>query len=276
MDNRTIGVFDSGVGGLSVLREIHQLLPAQPVIYFADQAHVPYGSRQIEEVQGFAHEITRFLLDRGAGLIVVACNTASVAALQSLRQAFPHIPFVGMEPAVKPAAETSHSGAVGVLATAATFQTAMYASVVERFAQGVALLEDPCIGLVDQIEKGDLDGPQTRVILENALKPMLAAGVDTIVMGCTHYPFVIPLIQQIVGPKVQVIDPAPAIARQTRRMLETHGLLAPGKRRVAMRFVTSGDRLAFKRSLRQLLNQIRPVEQVSWLDGKIVPITREK
>lgn len=153
MDNRTIGVFDSGVGGLSVLREIHQLLPAQPVIYFADQAHVPYGSRQIEEVQGFAHEITRFLLDRGAGLIVVACNTASVAALQSLRQAFPHIPFVGMEPAVKPAAETSHSGAVGVLATAATFQTAMYASVVERFAQGVALLEDPCIGLVDQIEK---------------------------------------------------------------------------------------------------------------------------
>jgi len=273
---KTIGVFDSGVGGLSVLREIHKLLPAQPVIYFADQGHVPYGSRQIEEVQGFAHKITQYLLDLGAGLIVVACNTASVAALQSLRQAYPHVPFVGMEPAVKPAAETSHSRRVGILATAATFQTAMYASVVERFAQGVTLLEDPCYGLVDQIENGNLNGPQTRAILENALKPMMAAGVDTIVMGCTHYPFVIPLIQQIVGPGVKVIDPAPAIARQTLRMLEAHDLLATGKRRAATHYFTSGDRLAFKRSLRQLLNQNRPVEQVSWLDGRIIPITPEK
>jgi glutamate racemase len=272
MDIRTIGIFDSGVGGLSVLREIRALLPAQPVIYFADQGHVPYGSRQIEEVRAFSHTITDYLLNHGAQLIVVACNTASVAALQSLRQAYPHIPFVGMEPAVKPAAQESHSKKVGVLATAATFQTAMYASVVERFAQGVSIMENPCIGLVDEIEQGNLHGDKTRAILEKALLPMKAAGVDTIVMGCTHYPFVIPLIQSIVGTDVHVIDPAPAIARQTRRMLEAHNLLVTGKRKAAVRFITSGEAKAFRRSLRGLLNLDRPVRQVAWQNGRIVDI----
>jgi len=270
LDKKSIGIFDSGVGGLSVLREIRALLPSQPAIYFADQGHVPYGSRRIEEVRAFAHAITDYLLDQGARLIVVACNTASVAALQSLRQAYPRIPFVGMEPAVKPAAESSHSGKVGVLATAATFQTAMYASVVERFAQGVTVLEDPCIGLVDHIENGNLDGAQSRSILENALHPMVAAGVDTIVMGCTHYPFVIPLIQEIVGPEVRVIDPAPAIARQTRRMLETHDLLITSRRKAAVRYITSGDPRVFRRALRQLMHQDRPVQKVTWQDGRIV------
>lgn len=270
MNKNLIGIFDSGVGGLSVLREIRALLPAQPAIYFADQGHVPYGNRQIEEVRYFSHEITEYLLELGARLIVVACNTASVAALHSLRQAYPHIPFVGMEPAVKPAAESSHSGKVGVLATAATFQTAMYASVVERFAHGVTIMEDPCLGLVDQVEKGDLDGTQTRAILEKALHPMLDAGVDTIVMGCTHYPFVIPLIQQIVGSDVRVIDPAPAIARQTKRMLESHGLLVTGRRKAAVHYITSGDPRSFRRSLRRLINQDRPVQQVAWQDGRII------
>lgn len=270
MDKHTIGVFDSGVGGLSVLREIRALLPAQPIIYFGDQGHVPYGSRQIEEVRAFAHTITEYLLDHGARLIVVACNTASVAALQTLRQAYPQIPFVGMEPAVKPAAQESQSHKVGVLATAATFQTSMYASVVERFAKGVAILEDPCVGLVDQIEAGNLEGGETRAILERALLPMKAAGVDTIVMGCTHYPFVIPLIQQIVGPDVRVIDPAPAIARQTRRMLEAHNLLVESSRKAPLRFITSGDAAEFKRALRQLLNLDCPVRKVTWQDARIV------
>lgn len=270
MNNHTIGIFDSGVGGLSVLREIRALLPSQPVIYFADQGHVPYGSRQIEEVRAFSHAITAYLLERGARLIVVACNTASVAALQSLRQAYPQIPFVGMEPAVKPAAQESHSRKVGVLATAATFQTSMYASVVERFAQGVTILEDPCIGLVDEIEAGNLDGEQTRSILERALLPMKAAGVDTIVMGCTHYPFVIPTIQQIVGPEIHVIDPAPAIARQTRRMLEAHNLLAEGEHDAPVRFITSGDAAEFRRVLHQLLNLDCPARKVSWQNGRIV------
>jgi glutamate racemase len=270
LESKTIGVFDSGVGGLSVLREIRALLPAQPAIYFADQGHVPYGSRSIEEVRSFAHTITDYLLELGARLIVVACNTASVAALQSLRRAYPDIPFVGMEPAVKPAVEASHSGKVGVLATAATFQTAMYASVVERFARGVTLLEDPCIGLVDQIEKGDLEGEHTRAILERVLLPMKSAGVDTVVMGCTHYPFVIPLIQQIVGPDVRVIDPAPAIAQQTRRMLEKHDLLAIGENQAAVTYITSGDAESFEYSLYKLLKVEGSARQVIWQDGRII------
>jgi len=143
--------------------------------------------------------------------------------------------------------------------------------VVERFANGVTILQDTVPGLVTAIENGQLDAPETRAILERALEPMLAQNIDTVVLGCTHFPFVIPLIQQIVGPGVKVIDPAPAIARQTLRMLEAHDLLATGKRRAATHYFTSGDRLAFKRSLRQLLNQNRPVEQVSWLDGRITP-----
>jgi len=222
-----IGVFDSGVGGLSVLRAIRPQLPGVPVIFLADQAHVPYGPRSLEQVRGFSEAITRYLLGRGCTLIVVACNAASAAALHHLRQVFPGVPFVGMEPAVKPAAEHTRSGVVGVLATPATFQGALYASVVARFADGVTLLPHTCPGLVTQIEAGQLDTPQTRSILEEALHPMLAQGIDTVVLGCTHYPFVIPLIQQIVGPQVRVIDPAPAVARQVGRLLEAQGLKIP-------------------------------------------------
>ena len=209
-----IGVFDSGVGGLSVLRQIQHQFPQENLIYLADQQHVPYGPRPLGQVRQFSEAITRFLLDQGVKLIVVACNTASAAALYHLRETFPEVPFVGMEPAVKPAAEQTQSGVVGVLATPATFQGRLYASVVERFASGVLLLQDTCPGLVDQIEMGDLQGPKTRAILEDALTPMLERGIDRVVMGCTHYPFVIPLIQEIVGPGVRVIDPAPAVARQ--------------------------------------------------------------
>lgn len=264
-----IGVFDSGVGGLSVLRAIRATLPSWPVIYFADQAHVPYGTRQIEEVRLFAHEITRFLQYRGARLVVVACNTASVAALKSLRESFPDLPFVGMEPAVKPAAEQTHSRVVGVLATEATFHTAMYASVVERFAQGVTVLQDSCKGLVTQIEKGDLDGPDTRKILENAISPMLAQGVDTIVMGCTHYPFVIPLIEQIAGPEVRVIDPAPAIARQVQRLLETNNISNENPFQAEVEFLTTGDPDHFSRMITRLLSEHHPVEKVTWVDGRL-------
>ena len=157
-----IGVFNSGVGGLSVLRPLRQQLPAESFVFFADQAHVPYGPRPLEEVRRFSVGITRFLIEQGARLIVVACNTASAAALQHLRDSFPGIRFVGMEPAVKPAAEQSRTRAVGVLATPATFQGALFASVVERFAQGVSVLPQTLPGLVERIEAGDLDGPQAR------------------------------------------------------------------------------------------------------------------
>ena len=255
-----------------MLREIRSLLPAQPLLYFADQAHVPYGSRKIEEVLEFSLGITRYLLDQGAKLIVVACNTASVAALKNLREVYPDIPFVGMESAVKPAAEQTRSSVVGVLATQATFHTAMYASVVERFAHGVTILEDPCPGLVAQIEKGDLEGSEIRVILENALTPMLEKGVDTVVMGCTHYPFVIPLIRQIVGPDVQVIDPAPAVARQVRRMLEARQLLANGRHRAASRFATTGDPAHFQAMVKQLLSEVHTIEPKAWRDDRVVDL----
>ncbi|HOV06062.1 MAG TPA: glutamate racemase [Anaerolineaceae bacterium] len=264
-----IGVFDSGVGGLSVLREIHALLPAQPVLYFADQGHVPYGSRQIEEVRAFARGITRYLLGQGAQLIVIACNTASVAALKILRDEFPQIPFVGMEPAVKPAAEQSLSRKIGILATEATFQTAMYASVVDRFAHGVTLMEDPCPGLVSQIEKGNLAGKETRAILTRALEPMVNAGVDTIVMGCTHYPFVIPLIHELAGSQLRIIDPAPAVARQVRRVLEANNLLNPGSDVAMVRFVTSGDVAQFQQALHSLIGVEAPVEKAFWQGEEI-------
>lgn len=270
-----IGVFDSGVGGLSVLRAICARLPGQPVVFLADQAHVPYGSRSLEEVRAFSVAITRFLLNQGASCIVVACNTASAAALHHLRAEFADIPFVGMEPAVKPAAETTHSGVVGVLATPATFQGALYASVVERFANGVTVLQDTCPGLVAQIEAGDLDGPRTRAILDRALEPMLAQGMDTIVLGCTHYPFVIPLIQQIAGPGVRVIDPAPAVARQTERVLAQRGLLAPPGTAATPRFFTTGPVPAFTALAQRLVAGCCPgfavekVEPAQWNGSRL-------
>ena len=266
-----IGVFDSGVGGLSVLKAIRQQMPQQPVIYLADQAHVPYGQRSLEQVRAFSEEITRFLLSQGARLVVVACNAASAASLHHLRRVFPQVPFVGMEPAVKPAAEQTRTGVVGVLATPATFQGELYASVVERFAQGVRLLQDTCPGLVKQIEDGQLDTPQPRAILERALIPMLAEKIDTVVLGCTHYPFVIPLIQEIAGPGVRVIDPAPSVARQTGRLLQAAGLEAgPQDAPAWVSYYTSADALALQNLLPKLLDCTGIVRHVGWQELKLI------
>lgn len=263
-----VGVFDSGVGGLSVLREIRRELPGVVYLYVADQAHVPYGPRPLAEVRAFSEEIVRYLLTRGARLIVVACNAASAGALHHLREVFPAVPFVGMEPAVKPAAESTRSGKVGVLATPATFQGALFASVVERFANGVELFTHTCPGLVAQIEEGNLEVPKARAILEGALHPMLAEGIDTVVLGCTHYPFVIPLIQQIVGPGVRVIDPAPAVARQVRRVLAEAAsdvvAAASAGNSAPVRLVTSGDPVRFSEVVPLLLGEPWPAGQVRW------------
>lgn len=267
-DQRPIGVFDSGVGGLSVLRALREQIPAEDLLYFGDQGHVPYGARPMEQIQAFSEAITLWLLDRGAKLIVVACNTASAAALKTLRQKFPAVPFVGMEPAVKPAAEHTHSGVVGVLATPATFQGVLYASVVERFANGVEVLQDTCPGLVAEIEAGALDGPAARRILESALEPMLAQGIDTVVLGCTHYPFVIPLIKEIVGENVRVIDPAPAVARQARRLLDAAGIRRSSEGRGSVRFVTTGDARAMESLLPVLFREVGEVESVRWISDR--------
>ncbi len=267
MLSNPIGVFDSGVGGLSVLRAMRMLMPEETILYLGDQAHVPYGPRSMEQIQSFSEGITRFLLDHDSKLIVVACNTASAAALTYLRGRFPGVPFVGMEPAVKPAAETTKTGKVGILATPATFQGALYASVVERFAAGVELFQHTCPGLVSQIEKGDLNSSVTRAILEDALHPMLEKNIDTVVLGCTHYPFVIPLIQQIVGDanRVRVIDPAPSVAKQAKRLLEAQGMKNQPQDRVSpVRFFTSGNPSEMKSILPVLLGEAGVVESVVW------------
>lgn len=264
-----VGIFDSGVGGLSVLREIHRLIPAQPLIYLADQAHVPYGPRPLEEVRAFSEAVTRFLLTEGAGLIVVACNAASAAALYKLRERFPETPFVGMEPAIKPAAESTRSGKVGVLATPATFQGMLYASLVDRYANDIQIYQDTCSGLVPAIEAGQLDGAETRRILEQAIQPMLADGVDTLVLGCTHYPFVISLIREIAGEDVRIIDPAPAVARQTRRLLDRHGLLIEGNLSGWVRYFTSGNPETLKSLLTTLADTPAEVEQAVWIDSPL-------
>lgn len=273
-----IGVFDSGVGGLSVLRALWDEMPHLPMIYLADQAHVPYGSRTLEQVRQFSVEISRWLIEQGSRLIVVACNTASAAALYSLRKNFPAIPFVGMEPAVKPAVEQTRSGKVGVLATPATFQGELYASVVERFANGVQLLQSTCPGLVDRIESGELNTSETRRILELALHPMLAVDIDTIVLGCTHYPFVIPLIEDITDQSVRVIDPAPAVARQAKRLLQHHypaewaGSANKHSANTSLHpsthtsFFTSGEAQKLQTSLQQLLGVNSQVNSVFWED----------
>ena len=259
-----IGIYDSGVGGLTVWRAVRELLPREDLIYFADQANVPYGERSLEEVRLLAEAVTRYLMDEGAKLIVMACNTASAAALKHLRGLYPDYLFVGMEPAVKPAAEQTLSGKVGVLATPSTFQGELYASVVERFAHDVQVFQATCPGLVRQIEKGYLDTPKTRQILEEALEPMLREEVDTLVMGCTHFPFVIPLIREIVGEDVRVIDPAPAVARQVRRVLEGRRLLAERKRAGKRRFLTSAEAVKMEVILPELIGVSSKVRRVVW------------
>jgi len=272
MNAPALGLFDSGLGGLSVLRAVRAALPQADLIYFGDNGHIPYGARPLAQVRGFSHAISRFLADHGARIIVVACNTASAAALASLRQApeFAGLPFVGMEPAVKPAAELTRSGVVGVLATPATFQGELYASVVERFAQGVTVVQEVCPGLVQRIEAGQVDGPQTEAMLRGWLTPMLDQGIDTLVLGCTHYAFVIPGIERVCGPGVRVIDPAPAVARQTARVWERLGFEAARGQRGRLTYFTSGAPESFEQALETLGIERGPVTGVAWDGDHIV------
>ncbi len=269
MNNQPIGIFDSGVGGLSILREIRNLLPHEDLHYFADQAHVPYGARSLEEVRGYCEGITSFLLRQGAKLIVVACNTASAASLYSLRNHFPDLLFVGMEPAVKPAAELSLNGVVGVLATPATFQGELFASVVERFADGVTVLPQTIPNLVERIEAGEIDTPETRNILSRAIQPLLDSGADTLVLGCTHYPFIIPILQELAGEGVKVINPSPAIARQTLRLITSNNLLASKNEAGEVVCYTSADPQSLTTMLPLVDLASAKILQVEWLGGSI-------
>lgn len=264
---RPIGIFDSGIGGLTVTATIRQALPAERLLYFGDGAHVPYGPRSLEEVRGFSFGITEALLEKGAKVIVIACNTASAAALRALREAYPDVPFVGMEPAVKPAVEHTRTGVVGVIATVATFQSELYATIVERFAHGVEVLHQPCPGLVKQIEAGEFDTPATEAMLRGWLEPLVARNIDALVLGCTHYPIVRPLIERIVGPDVRVIDPAPAIARQLQRVLQRDGIEAPGHQQGDLLCYTSGETKGFAAMMDRLGMRSVPVKAAHWAEG---------
>lgn len=251
-NRQPVGLFDSGIGGLTAAYAIIRELPNEQLVYFGDTAHLPYGPQPAEAIRAYSAEIAQFLLGQGCKAIVIACNTATAAALSYLRERWPETPFIGMEPAVKPGARATRAGKVGVLATAGTFKSQRYASLMHRFAKEVELLENPCAGLVERIENGQLNGPETEALLSNILEPMLAAHADTFVLGCTHYPFVQPLIEKIVGPGAIVINPAPAVARQLRRILEERQLLSP-ELTGPHRFYVSGEKGNFEALATELL-----------------------
>lgn len=225
MNKQAVGIFDSGVGGLSVWRELIKLLPAEKYIYFSDNAFCPYGPKGEQEIIKRAVKITDFLIEKGVKIIVVACNTATAAAIDELRDKYKNMHFIGMEPAVKPAALHSRSGVIGVLATEGTFKGRLYNRTLERFAHDVKVIERVGEGLVEIVESGNIDSSQTNELLERYINPMLSEGADHIVLGCTHYPFLEKNINKITGDSVTVVNPAPAVAQHTKNILtENHFL----------------------------------------------------
>ena len=246
-----IGVFDSGVGGLSVLRDIRKELSNEDLLYVADSRHAPYGDKEAEYIEARSIAISQFLVDQPVKAIVVACNTATGAAVAKLRTRF-SVPIIAMEPAVKPAVEKTKTGVVGVLATRRTVSSENFLNLLTRFGANADILVQPCPGLVEQVEAGDLLGEKTRTLLEPFVLPLLERGVDTIVLGCTHYPFLAPLIRAMVGIDVDIIDPGEAIARELRRRLENIGRLSRRDRLGTEQFWTSGSPKSAKKLISQL------------------------
>ncbi len=215
-----IGIFDSGSGGMSVLKEILRVLPGERYVYYADNANCPYGEKSTEFITARSIAITGELLEAGAQVIVVACNTATAAAIKILRENWPEVPFIGMEPAVKPAAKASQTGVIGILATKSTLGAEKYQLTRDKFAGGLKVIEQAGKGFVELVENGQLEGPQAEKTVLRSLSPLLEAGADTIVLGCTHYPFLLPVLQKLAGKDIKFIDPAPAVARRLVSVLE--------------------------------------------------------
>lgn len=243
-----IGVFDSGVGGLSVLNEIRSLMPNESLLYVADCGHIPYGEKTPEFIRQRCVVMAEFFQQQGAKALVLACNTATVAGVTDLRERYPDWPIVGMEPAVKPAAAATRSGVVGVLATTGTLQSAKFAALLDRFALDVQVVTQPCPGLVELIETGDLVSPTIRNLLHSYVEPLLAAGCDTIILGCTHYPFLKPLLREMIPESISLIDTGGAVARQLQRLLTQSDLLASGPA-LETGFWTSADPENFRNIL---------------------------
>lgn len=246
-ETAAIGVFDSGVGGLSILKEIRGALPGEDLIYLADSAYCPYGTKPVSEIRARVLKIAAFLIGiMGVKAIVVACNTASVAGLDQVREAYPLIPVVGVEPALKPAHDLTRNGKIGVLATSLTLKGDRFSVLVEKFGTDVEVYTQPAPGLVELVEAGKIDTPETDILLHQYLDSLLEKQIDTLVLGCTHYPFLIPKIRNICGPKVTILDTGLAVAKQTVRVLEQNRILNSRKINGNEVFYTSGDPEAVK------------------------------
>lgn len=238
--DKPIAVFDSGVGGISVLKHIHALLPNERLLYVADSRYAPYGNKTPLEIQSRCIEIADFLIAKEAKALVVACNTATAAAIDVLRNQY-DLPIIGMEPAVKPAAEASRNGIIGVLATTGTLKSAQFAGLLESYGRNVKVVTQACVGLVECIERGELDLVNTKMLIAQYCAPLLAEGADTIVLGCTHYPLVRHVIEQVVGPDVALIDTGAAVAKQLMRQLEENGLLSKNTKYAEVQFWTNSE-----------------------------------
>ena len=257
-------MMDSGVGGISVLNHIGQLLPHESIYYIADSLYAPYGNKTSTEIAERCFAISDFLIAQGVKAIVVACNTATAAAIKSMRARY-SIPIIGMEPAVKPAALASKNGIIGVLATVGTIKSAQYAALLETYGAGVTVLAQGCDGLVECVESGALADSATRQLLNQYLAPLLDGGADTIVLGCTHYPFLRPLIAEIVGSHIAVIDTGKAVSAQLQKKLFEAKLLANDTQQADVLFWTNSQSHEASKVIQQLYGEAVEVEQWSGL-----------
>lgn len=252
MDNRPIGLFDSGVGGLSIWRAIRRLLPRESMAFVADSGHVPYGEKSTRELEDLTGRIARFLISKDAKLIVVACNTATVHTIAYLREAFPDVPFVGVVPVVKTLARLTHTGTIAVLSTPATAESPYLAALIREFAPDKRVINVGCDGLENLVEAGQVRTRATVALLERHLAPVKASGADVVGLGCTHYPFLRARIKSMLGPGVRLYDPSRPVARRVRQVLAERGALASNPS-PAYTFYTTGDTALFGRVATKLL-----------------------
>ena len=261
MNNKPIGIFDSGIGGTSIWKEVVKLLPNENTIYLADSKNAPYGEKSSEEIIALSVKNTEFLLSKGCKLIIVACNTATTNAIDYLRKNFT-IPIIGIEPAIKPAALLSKTGAIGILATKGTLSSKLFEKTTKEYTKNITTIEQDGEGLVPLIEQGKLNSPEINQLLTTYLKPMLQFNIDHLVLGCTHYPYLIPQIKKIIGENVTIIDSGEAVARQTKAVLEKHNLLSTPTNKSRHQFYTNAE----TKVLKEILNDVSVEFTVEKLD----------
>ncbi|OGS72167.1 MAG: glutamate racemase [Flavobacteria bacterium RIFCSPLOWO2_12_FULL_35_11] len=261
MNNEPLGIFDSGIGGTSIWKEVVKLLPNENTIYLADSKNAPYGEKSSEEIIALSVKNTEYLLSKGCKLIIVACNTATTNAIDYLRKNYA-IPFIGIEPAIKPAALLSKTGAIGILATKGTLSSKLFEKTTKEYTKNITTIEQDGEGLVPLIEEGKLNSPEINELLTTYLKPMLKFNIDHLVLGCTHYPYLIPQIKKIIGDNITIIDSGEAVAKQTKAVLEKHNLLSTSTTKSRHQFYTNSE----TKVLKEILNNVSVEFSVEKLD----------